>query len=59
MRKVRRQDRGECCDFGNREKAFSRRALLEHAVVELLASPIGGGLHEGQDYGMRSFFCGR
>jgi hypothetical protein len=49
MRKVRRRDRGECCDFGNREKAFYRRALLKHAVVELLASPIGGGLHEGQD----------
>src|ERR1700733_2728317 len=23
MRKVRRQDRGECCDFGNREKLFT------------------------------------
>ena len=32
------------------------KALFEDAVVELLTFPIGCGLDEGQDYGMRFLF---
>jgi hypothetical protein len=32
--------------------------LLQNAIVEFLALPIGGSLHEGQDYGMGIFFSG-
>ena len=33
--------------------------LFEDAVVELLALPVGGGLDEGQDYGMRILLRGK
>ena len=33
--------------------------LFEDAVVKLFAFPVGGGLDEGQDYGMRVFLGGR
>ena len=35
------------------------RMLFEDAVVQLFAAPVGGGLDEGQDYGMWLLFCRR
>jgi hypothetical protein len=33
--------------------------LFQNAVVDSFAFPVGGGLDEGQEYGMGVFFCGR
>ena len=37
----------------------TRAGLLEDAVVELFLAPIGGGLYEGKDDGVRSLLRGR
>jgi len=38
--------------------AAKNLGLLQHAIVEFLLAPVGGGLHEGQHNGMRIFLGG-
>jgi hypothetical protein len=37
---------------------FKGLDLFEHAVVELLAAPVGGGLNKGEHHGMRLLLRG-
>jgi hypothetical protein len=50
---------GREADAGNvAREGFPSESLFQHAVVELLFAPVGGGLNKGQDYGMRIFLAG-
>ena len=35
-----------------------RSDLFQHVIVQLFLAPVGGGLDESEDYGVRVFFCG-
>lgn len=42
--------------FPAHQKSVSSLILFKHAVFEPFSTPIGGGLHEGQNYWMGNLF---